>query len=115
MTGSNNNQTLPAFTTPKIQFHQFSTPTNPNPNFDSSFNSSIYTMCMGTICQTCSKANRMFCNGCGLELTVNTDKQAWFGCGSHLASVFANVPEDEWCICEPKVEKDGKKYPPQAK
>ena len=42
-------------------------------------------------------------------------KKAWRGCGSHIPSVFANVPEDEWCTCEPKTEVDGKRYPPQAK
>ncbi len=31
-----------------------------------------------------------------------------------MPSVFANVPEDKWCTCEPKVEKNGKEYPPQA-
>jgi hypothetical protein len=25
-----------------------------------------------------------------------------------------SVPESERCTCEPKVEKDGKKYPPKA-
>jgi hypothetical protein len=42
-------------------------------------------------------------------------KQSWRGCGSHLPSVFANVPEDQWCTCEPKNEVDGKAYPPAAK
>ena len=46
---------------------------------------------------------------------LNIAKQAWRGCGSHLPSVFANVPEDKWCTCEPKVEVNGKSYPPQAK
>ncbi|KAK4115360.1 hypothetical protein N656DRAFT_704035 [Canariomyces notabilis] len=53
-------------------------------------------MCFGTTCPTCSK-------------------QAWRGCGSHVPSVFANVPEEEWCTCEPKVEVNGRSYPPQAK
>jgi len=44
-----------------------------------------------------------------------TAKQAWKGCGSHVPSVFAGVPEDKWCTCDPKVEIDGKEYPPQAK
>lgn len=87
--------------------------TNPNPNFNSNTNTN--TMCMGTICQTCSKAHSIPRNGQRPSLTANTDKQAWFGCGNHVASVFANVPEDDWCTCEPKVEKDGKQYPPQAK
>jgi hypothetical protein len=41
-------------------------------------------------------------------------KTTWRGCGSHVPSVFANIPEDQWCTCEPKVEKEGKQYPPQA-
>ena len=32
-----------------------------------------------------------------------------------LSTLFANVPADKWCTCEPKVEVDGKSYPPQAK
>ncbi|KAK5664249.1 hypothetical protein OQA88_466 [Cercophora sp. LCS_1] len=42
-------------------------------------------------------------------------KKAWRGCGSHIPTVFANVPEDQWCTCEPKTEVNGKKYPPMAK
>lgn len=42
-------------------------------------------------------------------------KQSWRGCGSHLPTVFANVPEDQWCTCEPKYEVNGKEYPPAAK
>ncbi|KAK3375050.1 hypothetical protein B0H63DRAFT_526337 [Podospora didyma] len=53
-------------------------------------------MCFGAKCSTCSK-------------------QSWRGCGSHLPSVFANVKEEDWCVCEPKVEVNGTKYPPQAK
>jgi hypothetical protein len=25
------------------------------------------------------------------------------------------VAKDEWCACDPKVEKDGKEYPPMKK
>ncbi|KAK3322132.1 hypothetical protein B0H66DRAFT_553475 [Apodospora peruviana] len=53
-------------------------------------------MCYGATCPTCSK-------------------QAWRGCGSHIPGVFANVPEDKWCTCEPKVDVGGRAYPPQAK
>ncbi|KAL1839082.1 hypothetical protein VTJ49DRAFT_1883 [Mycothermus thermophilus] len=53
-------------------------------------------MCMSATCPTCNK-------------------KTWRGCGNHIASVLSDVPEDEWCTCEPKVEKDGKKYPPAAK
>lgn len=24
------------------------------------------------------------------------------------------IPEDKWCTCDPKVERDGKQYPPMA-
>ncbi|KAK3942995.1 hypothetical protein QBC46DRAFT_378667 [Diplogelasinospora grovesii] len=53
-------------------------------------------MCFGATCPTCSK-------------------QAWRGCGNHVASVFASVPEDKWCTCEPRTEINGKSYPPQVK
>ncbi|KAK0623324.1 hypothetical protein B0T14DRAFT_564699 [Immersiella caudata] len=53
-------------------------------------------MCMSATCPTCSK-------------------QSWRGCGSHVQSVFSGVPEDKWCTCEPKVDINGKKYPPAAK
>ncbi|KAA8630570.1 hypothetical protein SMACR_12865 [Sordaria macrospora] len=53
-------------------------------------------MCMSSTCSTCSK-------------------QAWRGCGSHIPGVFAGVPKDKWCTCEPKVEVNGVQYPPQAK
>ncbi|KAJ5604902.1 hypothetical protein N7510_010056 [Penicillium lagena] len=43
-----------------------------------------------------------------------TDKVTWWGCGSHIPSVMDSVPESERCACEPKVEKDGKMYPPKA-
>ncbi|KAK0711253.1 hypothetical protein B0H67DRAFT_455999, partial [Lasiosphaeris hirsuta] len=52
-------------------------------------------MCFGANCSKCSK-------------------KAWRGCGSHIPAVFNNVPEDQWCTCDPKVEVDGKSYPPQA-
>ncbi|KAK0621311.1 hypothetical protein B0T17DRAFT_283957 [Bombardia bombarda] len=52
-------------------------------------------MCYGATCPTCSK-------------------QAWKGCGSHLSTVFSGVPEDKWCVCEPKVDVNGTSYPPQA-
>ncbi|KAI0136303.1 hypothetical protein BJ170DRAFT_6267 [Xylariales sp. AK1849] len=53
-------------------------------------------MCMKVTCNNCSKAT-------------------WFGCGAHIPSVLDNISTDQWCTCEPKVEKDGKKYPPKAK
>lgn len=41
-------------------------------------------------------------------------KKAWLGCGRHIPTALAGVPEADWCTCEPKVEVDGKKYPPAA-
>ncbi|KAI1767661.1 hypothetical protein GGR53DRAFT_83082 [Hypoxylon sp. FL1150] len=52
-------------------------------------------MCMKATCKTCGKTT-------------------WFGCGSHIPSVLDHVSADEWCICEPKVEVNGTKYPPKA-
>ncbi|KAK1750765.1 hypothetical protein QBC47DRAFT_393492 [Echria macrotheca] len=53
-------------------------------------------MCMQATCPTCSKTS-------------------WRGCGSHIPSVFASIPEDKWCTCEPRTEVGGKQYPPMAK
>ncbi|ROV99055.1 hypothetical protein VMCG_06637 [Cytospora schulzeri] len=53
-------------------------------------------MCMGATCPDCSK-------------------KSWRGCGKHIPSAMAGVPEDQWCSCEPRVEFDGKAYPPAAR
>jgi hypothetical protein len=42
-------------------------------------------------------------------------KSTWFGCGAHVAMVMDNIPEDQRCACEPKVEINGQQYPPMAK
>ncbi|KAK8183303.1 hypothetical protein HDK77DRAFT_484193 [Phyllosticta capitalensis] len=34
--------------------------------------------------------------------------------GNHIPTVMADVPADEWCGCDPKVEIDGTKYPPKG-
>ncbi|KAK8152191.1 hypothetical protein BKA80DRAFT_211634 [Phyllosticta citrichinensis] len=52
-------------------------------------------MCKKATCDTCHKTT-------------------WWGCGNHIPSVMTNVPEDEWCGCDPKVEVDGKQYPPKG-
>lgn len=52
-------------------------------------------MCMKASCNSCSKTT-------------------WTGCGNHVASVLDKIDTEEWCTCEPKFEKDGKKYPPKA-
>ncbi|KAL1590494.1 hypothetical protein WHR41_00552 [Cladosporium halotolerans] len=50
-------------------------------------------MCHGVTCSTCHG-------------------KTWYGCGSHIPSVLDAVPESERCSCGPKVERDGKAYPP---
>merc|ERR1712193_528279 len=54
------------------------------------------TMCKKATCDTCQKTT-------------------WRGCGNHIPTVMDSIPEEERCVCEPKVEVDGKKYPPKAK
>jgi len=44
----------------------------------------------------------------------NPDKTTWWGCGNHVPSVMTAHPREEWCTCEPKVEKEGEKYPPMG-
>ncbi|OTB03098.1 hypothetical protein M426DRAFT_12920 [Hypoxylon sp. CI-4A] len=51
----------------------------------------------------CMKAK---CSACG--------QTSWFGCGSHIPSVLDQIPQQEWCTCAPKVEVNGKEYPPKA-
>ena len=74
-------------------------------------------MCFGATCPTCCKSHRHPrppSSPPPPRLTPSA-KQSWRGCGSHLPTVFANVPEDKWCTCDPKYEVDGKPYPPAAK
>ncbi|KAL7927638.1 hypothetical protein ACQKWADRAFT_9332 [Trichoderma austrokoningii] len=52
-------------------------------------------MCRPAVCSTCSKAT-------------------WWGCGKHIPGVLDSIPEESRCACEPKVERDGKQYPPMA-
>ena len=42
------------------------------------------------------------------------DKTSWWGCGFHVPSVMDSIPKEEWCTCNPRVEKKGVKYPPAA-
>ncbi|EMF12786.1 uncharacterized protein SEPMUDRAFT_44142 [Sphaerulina musiva SO2202] len=53
-------------------------------------------MCKPAVCGTCQKST-------------------WWGCGSHVPSVMDSINEADRCTCEPKVEKDGKSYPPMGK
>jgi len=42
------------------------------------------------------------------------EKATWWGCGNHVPSVLDQIPEGDRCACEPKVEKEGKMYPPKG-
>lgn len=46
---------------------------------------------------------------------LRVEKSTWWGCGSHVPMVMDSIPEDERCTCDPKIERDGKQYPPMAK
>ncbi|KAL2357744.1 hypothetical protein BJ546DRAFT_834914 [Cryomyces antarcticus] len=52
-------------------------------------------MCKKSSCDTCKKAT-------------------WWGCGNHVPMVMDPIPEEERCTCEPKIEKEGNKYPPKG-
>ncbi|KAK4189063.1 hypothetical protein QBC35DRAFT_381259 [Podospora australis] len=39
-------------------------------------------------------------------------KSTWMGCGNHIPRVMDSIPKENWCTCEPKVEKEGHQYPP---
>ncbi|CAK7235784.1 hypothetical protein SCUCBS95973_009385 [Sporothrix curviconia] len=52
-------------------------------------------MCMPATCPTCSK-------------------QSWRGCGNHIPQALSQYKEEEWCTCTPRVEVNGKEYPPAA-
>lgn len=40
--------------------------------------------------------------------------KSWWGCGQHVPMVMDSVPEGQRCTCEPKIEREGKAYPPKA-
>ncbi|KAF2800577.1 hypothetical protein K505DRAFT_263537 [Melanomma pulvis-pyrius CBS 109.77] len=44
----------------------------------------------------------------------NCHKTTWWGCGQHIPGVMSNVPSSEWCVCSPKVEREGTQYPPMG-
>ncbi|KAB5570281.1 hypothetical protein GE09DRAFT_1217717 [Coniochaeta sp. 2T2.1] len=47
------------------------------------------------------------CGACG--------KKSWRGCGQHIPQALSGVPESDWCTCEPRINVNGKDYPPAAK
>ncbi|KAH7115203.1 hypothetical protein B0J11DRAFT_126935 [Dendryphion nanum] len=52
-------------------------------------------MCRRANCDTCHKAT-------------------WWGCGNHVPGVMNNIPAEDWCVCDPKVEREGTQYPPKG-
>ncbi|KAF2274855.1 uncharacterized protein EI97DRAFT_434760 [Westerdykella ornata] len=51
---------------------------------------------------------------CHSATCSNCHKATWWGCGNHISSVMTNIPREEWCTCEPRVEKGGEAYPPMG-
>ncbi|KAF2477819.1 uncharacterized protein BDR25DRAFT_206365 [Lindgomyces ingoldianus] len=51
---------------------------------------------------------------CHQATCSNCHKTTWWGCGNHVPSVMKSIPTEQWCTCEPKVEKDGTQYPPKG-
>ncbi|KAL2107492.1 hypothetical protein VUR80DRAFT_5144 [Thermomyces stellatus] len=52
-------------------------------------------MCKPATCKTCGK-------------------KSWWGCGNHVAAVMSAQDESTWCTCTPRVERDGRHFPPMA-
>ncbi|KAF2012337.1 hypothetical protein BU24DRAFT_426207 [Aaosphaeria arxii CBS 175.79] len=42
----------------------------------------------------------------------NCQKSTWRGCGRHIPTVMDSIPHDQWCTCDPKVDREGVVYPP---
>ncbi|PKY01087.1 hypothetical protein P168DRAFT_292972 [Aspergillus campestris IBT 28561] len=51
---------------------------------------------------------------CKKATCSNCHKATWWGCGNHIPTVMDSIPSEEWCTCAPKVEREGKEYPPKA-
>jgi hypothetical protein len=45
---------------------------------------------------------------------IDLGKVTWWGCGKHVGTIMDSIPAEEQCECAPKVEKDGKEYPPMG-
>lgn len=41
-------------------------------------------------------------------------KATWVGCGYHVPQVMDGIPKEQWCTCEPRVDKNGQQYPPRG-
>ncbi|KAI0404926.1 hypothetical protein F4802DRAFT_597603 [Xylaria palmicola] len=82
-------------------------------------------MCMKAKCSECGMAQPRpaLLSSPHPERIANSDAiqgsldggTTWMGCGRHIPAALASVPADELCTCGPKVEVDGKEYPPRAK
>ncbi|RCI15484.1 hypothetical protein L249_3593 [Ophiocordyceps polyrhachis-furcata BCC 54312] len=55
-------------------------------------------------------ADSLVAAGRGPETVVTT----WWGCGKHIVAVMKDIPVDQRCSCNPKVERDGTLYPPMG-
>lgn len=79
-------------------------------------------MCKKGTCTTCRKQHLSLLLMTGSLLqspkmltgTAILEKTSWWGCGNHVPSIMDKVPVEERCTCEPKIEKEGKEYPPMA-
>ncbi|KAI9823389.1 MAG: hypothetical protein M1826_007745 [Phylliscum demangeonii] len=49
---------------------------------------------------------------CHPATCASCQKRTWWGCGRHIPSVLDAVPAEQWCGCEPGVERAGTRYPP---
>ncbi|KAK5023986.1 hypothetical protein LTR16_012346, partial [Cryomyces antarcticus] len=80
---------------------------------------SAAAMCKKSSCDTCSMppsntppAHAFFSSPPSADLPK--EKATWWGCGNHVPMVMDPIPEEERCTCEPKIEKEGNKYPPKG-
>jgi hypothetical protein len=69
-------------------------------------------MCRKATCPTCSAPP--ISPFLLADTNLSPGKSTWFGCGRHVPSVMDTIPSEDRCTCEPKVEKEGKEYPPMA-
>ncbi|PVH94854.1 hypothetical protein DM02DRAFT_175653 [Periconia macrospinosa] len=51
---------------------------------------------------------------CRKAVCESCDKATWWGCGNHIPGVMDNIPQEQWCTCGPKIERDGMEYPPKG-
>jgi hypothetical protein len=75
-------------------------------------------MCMQRTCNSCRACPLSLipfhpCPPLSASLTPPPEKATWWGCGNHISSVMDSIPEEERCTCAPKVEFQGKEYPPK--